>query len=302
MSEKHCLRIASLDPWPSVDIGADEFRGIKEAKAKLTTILGIEDKFALLVENYLEYERTLLDLSLKNMINQEWVWSGFMDDMLLVNRRIANLLTSATLYLYQVPKDLNSILGRKSKAAEAFKDAWAAEEARSLEFRVMRELRNHIQHRDLAIGNLSYPGSHKKDGKSGVRFGIEVALDVRGICADSRIEVSKEDIRADAAKDVTAVLRKSMDSLSRIHEWARQKTEEVVVGTLQTIDQTLKIAEVEIKHLHGLAAVEYDDDETQDVVYVFEDLPKRVKQMRARYGNLKLCSGWYVSSGLSAGE
>src|ERR1035437_7025937 len=251
MSKRYCLRIATLDPWPSVDIGADEFRAIKEAQAKLTTILGIEEKFALLVENYTEYERTLLDLSLKNMINQEWHWGGFMDDTLLANRRIANLLTGATLYLYQVPKDLTSLLGRKSESDKAFKDTWQAEEACSLEFRVMRELRNHIQHRDLAIGNLSYPGSHKKDGKSGVRFGIEVALDVRGICADSRIEVSKEDIRADAAKDVTAVLRKSMDSLSRIHEWARQKTEEVVVGTLQTIDRTLKIAEVEIKHLRS---------------------------------------------------
>ena len=52
LSKKHCLRIASLDPWPSVEIGSDEFRAIKEAKAKLTTVLGIEEKFALLVENY----------------------------------------------------------------------------------------------------------------------------------------------------------------------------------------------------------------------------------------------------------
>src|ERR1035437_3431480 len=252
MSKRYCLRIATLDPWPSVDIGADEFRAIEEAKAKLTTILGIEEKFALLVENYTEYERTLLDLSLKNMINQEWHWGGFMDDTLLANRRIANLLTGATLYLYQVPKDLNALLGRKSKAAEAFKDAWAAEEARSLEFRVMRELRNHIQHRDLAIGNLSYPGSHKKDGKSGVRFGIEVALDVEGICSDPKLRIDPADLRADAAKDVTAVLRKSMDSLSRIHEWVREKTEEVVVGALQKIDHALRIAEVEIGHLHGL--------------------------------------------------
>src|ERR1035437_2440293 len=302
MSKRYCLRIATLDPWPSVDIGADEFRAIEEAKAKLTTILGIEEKFALLVENYTEYERTLLDLSLKNMINQEWHWGGFMDDTLLANRRIANLLTGATLYLYQVPKDLNALLGRKSESDKAFKDTWQAEEARSLEFRVMRELRNHIQHRDLAIGNVSYPGSHKKDGKSGVRFGIEIALDVEGICRDARIEVSKEDIRADAAKDVTSVLRKSMDSLSRIHESVRQKTEEPAECSLKKIDETLKVAEAKIGHLRGLAAVEYEDDEAREVIYVFEELPNRVKQMRMRYGNLKLCSGWYVSSGLGAGH
>jgi len=285
-----------------VDIGADEFRAIEEAKAKLTTILGIEEKFALLVENYTEYERTLLDLSLKNMINQEWHWGGFMDDTLLANRRIANLLTGATLYLYQVPKDLSALLGRKSESDKAFKDTWQAEEARSLEFRVMRELRNHIQHRDLAIGSLSYPGSHTKDGKSGVRFGIEIALDVDGICKDRRIEITKDDIRADAAKDVTAVLRKSMDSISRIHEWVRQRTEELAECSLKRIDETLRVAEAKIGHLRGLAAVEYEDDETREVIYVFEELPNRVKQMRMRYGNLKLCSGWYVSSGLGAGD
>jgi hypothetical protein len=301
LSKKHCLRIASLDPWPSVEIGSDEFRAIKEAKAKLTTVLGIEEKFALLVENYAEYERTLLDLSLKNMINQDWVWGGFMDDMLLVNRRIANLLTVTTLYIDQIPCDLCRIFGDTAGAGVEFKAARLVEAKNCLEFRVMRELRNHIQHRDLAIGNLSYPASHQTDGRSGVRFGIEVTLDVEGICSDPKLRIDPADLRADAAKDVTAVLRKSMDSLSRIHEWVREKTEEVVVGALQKIDHTLRIAEVEIGHLHGLAAVEYDDD-TQDLVYVFEDLPKRVRQMRTRYGTLKLCSGWYVSSGLGAGD
>jgi hypothetical protein len=60
------LKNCNSGPLASVDIGADEFCAIEEAKAKLTAILGIEEKFALLVENYAEYERTLLDLSLKN--------------------------------------------------------------------------------------------------------------------------------------------------------------------------------------------------------------------------------------------
>jgi hypothetical protein len=41
----------------------------------------------------------------------------YMDDTQLANRRIANLLTGKTPYLYQVPKDLNALLGRKSESA-----------------------------------------------------------------------------------------------------------------------------------------------------------------------------------------
>jgi hypothetical protein len=96
----------------------------------------------------------------------------------------------------------------------------------------------------------------------------------------------------------TQRLLTSMECLGRIHEWVRQKTGKAAECSLKKIDETLKLAEAEIGHLRGLAAVEYDDDEAHGAVYVFEDLPKRVKQMRTRYGNLKLCSGWYVSSGL----
>ena len=63
------------------------------------------------------------DLSLKNMINQDWVWGGFMDDMLLVNRRIANLLTVTTLYIDQIPCDLCRIFGDTASAGVEFKAA-----------------------------------------------------------------------------------------------------------------------------------------------------------------------------------
>jgi hypothetical protein len=105
--------ITTLDPWPSIAITAEDFRDIKKAKTNLMIALGIEEKFALLVENYTDYERTLLDLSLKNMIQQGWLWNSFMDDMQMVNRRIANLLMPATLYVDQISHDISCIFGPK---------------------------------------------------------------------------------------------------------------------------------------------------------------------------------------------
>jgi hypothetical protein len=297
----HRLAITTLDPWPSIAITAEDFRDIRKAKTNLMTALGIEEKFALLVENYTDYERTLLDLSLKNMVQQGWLWDSFMDDMQMVNRRIANLLMAAALYADEISHDISGIFGRKSQAATDLRGTFETEAKQSLEYRVMKELRNHVQHRDLAVGKLSYPGSHQADGKSGVRFGIQVDLDADGLCSSPRIDpVAITDLQSPAARDMTAVLRKSLESLSRIHEVVRQLTESEVDTHLAKMEDVLKVAQAEIGHLIGLAAIEQSDDGIRrETIPVFRELSERVRQMRTRYRNLKFCSGWYVSSGLA---
>ena len=99
---------------------------------------------------------------------------------------------------------------------------------------------------------------------------------------------------------MTAVLRKSLESLSRIHEFVRQLTEPEVDTRLAKMEDVLKVAQAEIGHLIGLAAIEQSDDGMRrETIPVFRELSERVRQMRTRYRNLKFCSGWYVSSGLA---
>ena len=133
----HRLAILTLDNWPFAEISSAEFDAIKDAKTKLTIALEIEEKFELLVENYAEYERTLLDLTLTNMIRQAYVWTSFMDQSELINRRIANFLMTAQLYMDQAKHDIAPMCGRRSKAADELKTAFDRESEQSLGYRVL---------------------------------------------------------------------------------------------------------------------------------------------------------------------
>jgi hypothetical protein len=299
---KHSLAILTLDKWPSVEITGEEFQNIKNAKTSLIIALGIEEKFTLLVENYAEYERTLLDLTLTKMIRQDYEWTSLMDDTQLVNRRIANVLMASQLYIDQATHDISSMFGRKSAAASDLRTAFDRESQQSLGYRVMRELRNQVQHRTLLVGNLSYPSTHHQDGKSGTRFGIQIQLDVDELQNDSRFDrqVRAEIEGQESARDLTAMTRGSLESLSRLHQVVRTLTEARFKACATKSDEVLQTAQREIGHLTGLAAVERDDDGTlREKVYLFPDLAKRVHYMRSRYKELKFSSGWYVSSGLA---
>jgi len=295
---KYGLAILTLDNWPFVEITTEEFKQIKAAKTNLMVALAIEEKFEILTENYAEYERALLDLTLEYMIHQDFEWSSVMDHIQLVNRRIANLLTAAQLYIDQSKHDMATMFGRES--VRDLKKKFDEEAAQSLGYRVMEEIRNHVQHRGLPVGLLAFPGDHHEEaGKTCVRFRIHPELDTDELRTDPGFDrsVLVEIEQQEDARDLTLMIRQFIAGLSRVHESVRDLADREVTSWTATFDNALETARTEIKHLVGLAAVEQDDEGNYcDKVYVLADLPKRVHEMRKRYRNLKSCSHWYVSS------
>jgi hypothetical protein len=89
-----------------VDIDEAAYVEVKRAKDALVAMISVEQKFDLVVENYSDYERELLDLSLHQALRGDLDWAGSQDDIAAVSRRLANLLSAARLYLDQVNHDL----------------------------------------------------------------------------------------------------------------------------------------------------------------------------------------------------
>ena len=48
---KYCLGRGFIGDWPYLDISADEFNSLKAAKKDLFTVLGVEEKFDLVLQN-----------------------------------------------------------------------------------------------------------------------------------------------------------------------------------------------------------------------------------------------------------
>lgn len=121
-SEVHVIT-TWVERTDSMPITAEQFNDIRAAKERLMFGVGIEEKLDLLLENYAEFERTLLNMALEYSIFPGKSQALLDGGTHLANRRMVNFLTTARLYLDQVSHDFSNIYGRDSDQHESFKQA-----------------------------------------------------------------------------------------------------------------------------------------------------------------------------------
>jgi hypothetical protein len=96
-----------------VAITEDEYTDIRRRREILREALFIEEKFDLVVDNYLEFETDLLDSAAREMVRGVSSWTAFQGERNQMNRRIVNLLSSCRLYLDHTHHHLSNIGGSK---------------------------------------------------------------------------------------------------------------------------------------------------------------------------------------------
>jgi hypothetical protein len=141
----------------SAKISEDEFTRTKQAKRSLVVAMSIEGKFDLLLENYAEFERGLLELALHQMIFSDLDWSSMQFDTQKVNRTLTNLLSASRLYIDQLKHEAGALDTSTPSLARVLKDKGSAEYDSKLGYRVMEASRNYTQHRDLPVQQLKLP-------------------------------------------------------------------------------------------------------------------------------------------------
>jgi hypothetical protein len=144
----------------TIRITADEFNTIAVARRNLGVATRIEEQFHLLLDNYADFERALLDLALRHLIFSTAGWPEFQDDILAINRRLANLLSAARSYLDQVDHELAALFGPDSRTVEIVRKARTNEHDARFGYRTLEALRNYQQHRGLPVHHLAM-GMHR---------------------------------------------------------------------------------------------------------------------------------------------
>src|SRR5690606_15360556 len=128
-------------------LSADEYEVVLSARSNLMHALYIEEKLNYILDNFVEFERQLLHITIDEILFSRMSWSTIVDDIHVVNRRIVNLLAACRLYVDHVPHRLNPIDEKQSQQAEAFRTATREEHSERLGYRVLEALRNYVQHR-----------------------------------------------------------------------------------------------------------------------------------------------------------
>lgn len=165
---KYTIRVWALGAYPELDIDENKFNNLKQAKNCLSAALAIEEKYELLLSNYLDLEKECLNVTSDCMVRSSTDYAGFFDIRLAFNRRVVNLLTSTKLYIDQIQQHVKSCIPDSSDIGCDVKKLFSAEYDEFFEYRFMEALRNYVQHRGLAVHSTSLGGkwtSHKEDGE-----------------------------------------------------------------------------------------------------------------------------------------
>jgi hypothetical protein len=295
----HALALQALGCPTPIEISVAEFNAIKSARTTLLTALSAEEKYDLVIENYAEYERELLGLTIEKMLHHDFQWQAFAADRYLVGRRLANALTVSRSYIDQIKQDVKTICGIDADEATTLNACFSVEYDRSIGYRVMEALRNYLQHGGFPIA-LSFP-SEWDEPRARLRFGITPMLDLHDLAASTFKSTVYQELLAfadNAKPNATLWLREYIEGINRVHSLYRELVSERVKTARSEFGRAIQRArECFGSNVGALAAISCDDaGEQSEVVPVFEGISERLAILTRRNPKLPTLSRWYVSS------
>tara|TARA_R110002167_G_C12569653_1_gene642471 strand:- start:69 stop:983 length:915 start_codon:yes stop_codon:yes gene_type:complete len=131
---------------------------LKKNKETLTSALALEEKFEMLIGNYSDFEKEILNVTVNQMVTRGDIYPSAFDRKMISNRRLVNLLTSIKLYIDSAISDVKNCVvdsERKSTSVKV-KAFFSFEYDSSFEYRFMESLRNYVQHRGVGVHFASY--------------------------------------------------------------------------------------------------------------------------------------------------
>lgn len=222
---RHGISGLQYRPSSFIEITKVEFDDLNVAKAGVITVVGIEEKFDLLIQNYAEFEQELLSLALREALFRENQYNEFRNRERVLTRRFANLLSSARLYVDQIGHALSSLYGRSAQNPDQVAKRRDAESEARLGYRVMEKIRNYVQHRSLPIHPIAY--SHVSEEATHLcRTTVIPHLAVEELREDPRFDrtILEELTQLPQPVAVTPLLREYIEGLACVHAFVRSLT------------------------------------------------------------------------------
>jgi len=219
---QYMLRKMVLASNFELEINESEYLKLKSSRDCLSGAFAIEEKYDLLISNFLELEKECMDITCENMLKNNEGYSDFFDIRARLNRRVVNLLTASRLYMDHLGQHVKACLLTNDKCKDV-KNLFSLQYDGCFEYRFMEALRNYVQHRGLAVHSSSLGGSwtsmDKKNGE----------LEYKTCMFTHKDEVSldksfKRAVANEMPEKVNILLasRKYISSISKAHGELRQ--------------------------------------------------------------------------------
>lgn len=251
-----------------VPITEKGFTRTRLARDRSHRVLDIEEKLDMVLQNYVEYEHELLQITLRSALFNPGGWSDFRDIIHQINRRLVNLLSTSRLYVDQLRHDALPLLRASVDGTDIVKAITSREYDSRLGYRTMEALRNYVQHRGLPLHSVTLGGGWV-DTPDGERRKEKTTLylNVQTLSEDEKFKRSVlEELRGGNRKlPLKPLVRDYITGLICVQQAVREK----LAGIVMNDDDWLRSlitryqSEAEEKIL-GLAAVARRQDRTEE--------------------------------------
>ena len=300
----YVLRNRSQSSQLNIEIDADRYNALKDALTVQGIALELEEKFNLVMENYEEFEREILTITLAYMVRSQPTWGSMFSDRLLLDRQIVNLLNTGYLYAEQIErllkKSSTQIIGCTWKQAEA---VFSEQSKKNPGYRIMVVLRHHFQHCSLAVRDISYPSrvevKAEKWDEPLWSYKLDLKLDMEALRRDRRgdRETLKElESLQPNQKDLILFIRQYIEGLGHVQNQLRKLTEAAVDKADATSDAALMEWQTAGYKAIGLIASNFSGGTTaEEHVFVTNNLKEKRVEMVAAHSSFTNLSRRFVS-------
>lgn len=279
-----------------LEIDATRFEVLKRARRVLLEAFAIEEKYEILLANYIAFEQEVLQNSAAYMIKGWGEYEEFYESRLGINVCLVNMLTAARLYVDQFPRHVRACLPDSENGLEKAKALLREAHDSSFNYRFMEALRNYVQHIGLPVHRVSVGAGGTSDGS--VEFGLAIVSNKNLLAEDSEFKRRVLD-ECPEEVDLMIAARSYMGSLGGAHNTARKLINAAVELARQTIERERAAYESEYSRandgLVGLEAQAIQEGALQEripLLLEWDDIRRKLNAKNIQIGNL---SKRYVS-------
>jgi hypothetical protein len=277
----------------------------------------IEQKYDLLIENYIDLENNLLQTATRQMIQNKIDYRYMIEQRLATTRLVGNLLSSCRLYVDHTDHHLSVISENYPDFRARFKDLRHEKYDENIEYQTLEALRNYSQHRGFPVHTLTFGSSWDEGPKSEpsekgknlgdtLSFRVTPYLDVEDLATDKKFKksVAKQLQSKRATKiDLILFIRRYVGLISEIHQEIRKFYAEEISEAQASISAAIKKFERKagIDRAVGIAAMSLDSRgiKREDPVFLSWDMLDYLKAIQRTNIEAKNLHKRYVTNKVS---
>lgn len=278
-----------------VEINKEEFDKIKHARECLLNAFSIEEKYELLLSNYLDLEKECLNLNCEFMIKNLTGYPDYFDILLALNKRIVNLLTSARLYIDQVHSHAKACLPQEDENIQKIDLLFNVEYDKFFEYRFMEALRNFVQHHALAVHSAPLDSRWTSYSDTGEHIHFIKVLFLKSKVISDKNFKTKIKVEMPDKVELIYTSRVYIESISDIHCNVRSILNDVIAESRNIIKQYINTYSlVNVQNTLGLSAICINDElpnnkivDEVPLLLEWDDIRLNLVQKNQRLTNLK---------------